>query len=451
MYNEQNLPRSRENSDLAKAVELNSQELSSFSTKFHGSCAKCHHFHVGLPLTINNKPDHHERIYCEKCNHVLFGLGRGSPQVSLASVETKNTLPTKPISSPVRQSEKSNNPETKSIPTIPDPSTTPLSGPKTNERSIHNIKSSTKPGQISIGNPSSKYAFSSTKTKRAKTVLQGISSTARKLKPSFRKRTFSKPLVNVDACQTPEIPVAQEDARPVDDQFNMMSLISWGVPHRELSGREMIPSLSLPSQEEMRMTPELPNNPSSPLLPHNSENISDKVRNKHLEKISLGRDNRFRSASVPPNQRSDDQNFQKSSLERKENSSWSSIFSVESSISIRYRSQDGQRQRIESHSKSKIALENYKESKEGFTPSVGDFFLADNDDSDDDDNHGSTHSRVVQVEPKNSPAEKMDANGFSSGESDHASAFRESDGRITRLENNFLRLRFRCVSRLSDC
>ncbi|KAL9041638.1 MAG: hypothetical protein Q9214_004038 [Letrouitia sp. 1 TL-2023] len=178
--------------------------------------------------------------------------------------------------------------------------------------------------------------------------------------------------------------------------------------------------------------------------PHKSESVSDKNQNKFSDRTPSSRDNHFRTASVTSIQRSDDKILQKSSLERKGNSSYDSILSIESSISIRYRSRDGQRRRVDNHSKSEIALGKHTTLVAGSTPTEGDFLLVDNDDSDDDENHGSANSRVGPVEPENFPIEKMGANDFSSGESDHASAFRESDSRITRLENNFLRLRFRC-------
>lgn len=55
---------------------------------FHGSCSRCHHFHIGPWFTFPLDSTAHTRLFCEKCNHPMFGLGRVSTQNTLASVES---------------------------------------------------------------------------------------------------------------------------------------------------------------------------------------------------------------------------------------------------------------------------------------------------------------------------------------------------------------------------
>lgn len=98
-----------------------------------------------------------------------------------------------------------------------------------------------------------------------------------------------------------------------------------------------------------------------------------------------------------------------------------------------------------------MTLEKHKEPAVSSAPSVGNFLIVDNDDSDDNDNHGSTHNRVGAVKPKCFPVGKIATESCPSIKSDQATAFKEGDSRITHLENYFFRLRFRCVSRPSDC
>ena len=59
---------------------------------FHGSCSRCHHFHINHPFTLSLDSTVHTRLYCERCNHPLFGLGRVSTQNTLASVESGSTF-----------------------------------------------------------------------------------------------------------------------------------------------------------------------------------------------------------------------------------------------------------------------------------------------------------------------------------------------------------------------
>ena len=52
----------------------------------HGSCSKCHHFHINCLLP--HDPTTHTRFRCEHCGHQMFGLGRSTTQYTLASVNT---------------------------------------------------------------------------------------------------------------------------------------------------------------------------------------------------------------------------------------------------------------------------------------------------------------------------------------------------------------------------
>ena len=64
------------------------QSSSAPTIPFHGSCPRCHHFHIGFPFTFSLDPDEHTRLQCEHCQHKIFGLGRRSTQTTLASVES---------------------------------------------------------------------------------------------------------------------------------------------------------------------------------------------------------------------------------------------------------------------------------------------------------------------------------------------------------------------------
>lgn len=59
---------------------------------FHGSCSRCHHFHINHPFTFSVDSTVHTRLFCERCNHPMFGLGRVSTQNTLASVESISTF-----------------------------------------------------------------------------------------------------------------------------------------------------------------------------------------------------------------------------------------------------------------------------------------------------------------------------------------------------------------------
>jgi len=56
--------------------------------RFHGSCRQCHHFHYGQAIQLPSDENVHRRYTCERCGKPLFGIGRLSPQSSLASLET---------------------------------------------------------------------------------------------------------------------------------------------------------------------------------------------------------------------------------------------------------------------------------------------------------------------------------------------------------------------------
>lgn len=55
------------------------------STSLHISCTACKHFHRHRPLRIPDDDSKHVRVTCEKCGHLLLGLGRSSTQTTLAS------------------------------------------------------------------------------------------------------------------------------------------------------------------------------------------------------------------------------------------------------------------------------------------------------------------------------------------------------------------------------
>ena len=55
---------------------------------FHGSCSRCHHFHKNYLFTFSLSSTVHTRLFCERCKHPMFGLGRVSTQNTLASVES---------------------------------------------------------------------------------------------------------------------------------------------------------------------------------------------------------------------------------------------------------------------------------------------------------------------------------------------------------------------------
>ena len=59
---------------------------------FHGSCSRCHHFHMNHLFTFSLDSSVHTRLSCERCNHPMFGLGRVSTQSTLASVESDSTF-----------------------------------------------------------------------------------------------------------------------------------------------------------------------------------------------------------------------------------------------------------------------------------------------------------------------------------------------------------------------
>ena len=57
----------------------------------HGSCARCHHFHINC--LVPHDTTAHTRVRCEQCGHQMFGLGNSSTQYTLASVNTGTMFP----------------------------------------------------------------------------------------------------------------------------------------------------------------------------------------------------------------------------------------------------------------------------------------------------------------------------------------------------------------------
>ena len=86
-------------SDTACPIGSSSQESStipngnmsgaSSGLLYHGSCHRCHHFHTAVPIVLEYNT--HQRIFCSRCQHPLFGLGGNSTQVTLASVLTSSS------------------------------------------------------------------------------------------------------------------------------------------------------------------------------------------------------------------------------------------------------------------------------------------------------------------------------------------------------------------------
>ena len=72
---------------------LQESSESNIRMPFHGSCSKCHHFHINHPFTFSPDSTVHTRLSCERCDHPMFGLGRVSTQSTLASVESGSTSP----------------------------------------------------------------------------------------------------------------------------------------------------------------------------------------------------------------------------------------------------------------------------------------------------------------------------------------------------------------------
>ena len=72
---------------------LQESSESNIRMPFHGSCSRCHHFHINHPFTFSPNSTVHTRLSCERCDHPMFGLGRVSTQSTLASVESGSTSP----------------------------------------------------------------------------------------------------------------------------------------------------------------------------------------------------------------------------------------------------------------------------------------------------------------------------------------------------------------------
>ena len=113
---------------------------------FHGSCSRCHHFHVNHPFTFSPDSTVHTRLPCERCNHPMFGLGRVSTQSTLASVESGTTFNPRACINPLGQQQES----TSQAQTVPGSSTlgllTTISERRSPaaSRSTSNIRTSTR-------------------------------------------------------------------------------------------------------------------------------------------------------------------------------------------------------------------------------------------------------------------------------------------------------------------
>ena len=80
---------------------------------FHGSCSRCHHFHINHSFTFSPDSTVHTRLPCERCDHPMFGLGRVSTQSTLASVESGSTFTTRAcVDRPSQQQQSASQAET---------------------------------------------------------------------------------------------------------------------------------------------------------------------------------------------------------------------------------------------------------------------------------------------------------------------------------------------------
>ena len=72
----------------AYRLAIHSASMDTRRILYHGSCTRCHHLHYGVNLWLPLTDDVHSRYPCESCGHPMFGIGRSSPQSSLASLLT---------------------------------------------------------------------------------------------------------------------------------------------------------------------------------------------------------------------------------------------------------------------------------------------------------------------------------------------------------------------------
>lgn len=63
-----------------------------WETRLHGTCPKCSHFHVSVPLTISRLPGVYNGVRCRKCGAKWFGLGGSSTHSSLMSQQSKENF-----------------------------------------------------------------------------------------------------------------------------------------------------------------------------------------------------------------------------------------------------------------------------------------------------------------------------------------------------------------------
>lgn len=80
----------RDNGLTAIISESGSQasDTSKYDSYLHATCPRCHHWMNRIPIKLFRNGRRHGRFPCNKCRHVLFGLGGDSTQTTLVSQET---------------------------------------------------------------------------------------------------------------------------------------------------------------------------------------------------------------------------------------------------------------------------------------------------------------------------------------------------------------------------
>ena len=456
--------------DSVDSAETANDKVLSFPTTFHGSCPRCHHFHTNVPLYISNQLGQHSKFYCERCSHVLFGLGGSSPHASLASVETGTTLSGQMSGDLLRQSGEKHGSDSDSLPDLGKASTKASSRQlKALDGGVPNTERSSNYEPLSIGQVLTGEGESLKSHKKGKGLFQKVSGTARKVKESFNSRTLVYPDAGVPKTGI----LSQRNAEHVDEQavddYMRISIIrqqktlrrlvlrlkrkkGWRRSEREsqgtvLAGRRNSAASSTPSVFGIKKVP------SHPLGHLFREYPSGGEVSGSNEALLSGMGDHFQStgiSSVAPERNSNDDIFQASLPSLEGNSSQVSILSVTSHVtshvSIKYRSLDGHDQRIESDSESEIAVRKDQVSVVG--SSLQKLHIS-NDSNDSQKGNDSNDTNAAPVESKKSISERIEADDPSSQESDLVDHLRDDDHRIIRMENKLLRLRFRCVSSLS--
>ena len=286
---------------------------------YHGTCTKCHHFHINHTFSFRIDPGTHTRLCCERCGHVMFGLGGTSIQSSLASVETVDSFKTDHSDPYLAPSPLRNVPE-KSKESFPPPAK-----PESESSDIYQVTSL----------PPKKLA-----------TFNRVKGIANKISRPFRKRVSPTDQKVDNQTETQSFPtedsrtrVARLRARRREKTLYKLLLLN-----DPKDGFEAGPSAT---------TPEIyaPHYLSGQTFSGSTESIpSDRARN-----LGPFTDSQF----FPKKRRGQRQNDHTPS-NRREKSSINSIHSIDSCISVRtsisisYPSGDGRRKRIEHRTHSAV-------------------------------------------------------------------------------------------------